>query len=180
MTTKTVIIQNWEESERGWGTRPDGFTVHLDKEQHKKYVQWFYQKHNNADAAPDSYTRVYGDPIEVEVDGVLYDRIAQAMKDLYKGKHPVYALRGRESQFATSPMRSLKETDIVLPPQKRTIHLNYIGQVDANDIGRKTFQLSELLTEDDLPDDPLLELSVELVTENTNGQLAARVRLAKA
>lgn len=61
----------------------------------------------------------------------------------------------------------------------RPVYLNYIGQVDASDIGRRVFKLSELLSAEELNADPQLEVSVELVTENTNGQLAARVRRAK-
>ncbi len=38
MKEKTVIIQNWEESERGWGTRPDGWTIHIDREQSVRMI----------------------------------------------------------------------------------------------------------------------------------------------
>ena len=35
---KPVIVQYWEESERGWGVRPDGMTIHLSNEALKAYI----------------------------------------------------------------------------------------------------------------------------------------------
>lgn len=43
-----VIIQNWEERERGWGTRPDGFTVHASIEGRNAYAQWYTTTSGNA------------------------------------------------------------------------------------------------------------------------------------
>lgn len=62
------------------------------------------------------------------------------------------------------------------------IRLNHIGAVDCGDVGKTTFKLSELFSTADLADgeDHEMELSVELVTENTNGALAARVKLQRA
>jgi hypothetical protein len=34
-----VIRQEWEESERGWGCRPDGYSLHLDKEDRNTYIK---------------------------------------------------------------------------------------------------------------------------------------------
>ena len=34
-----VVVQKWEESERGWGTRPDGFSLHLTE----AYIQAFIE-----------------------------------------------------------------------------------------------------------------------------------------
>lgn len=61
------------------------------------------------------------------------------------------------------------------------ILLNYIGEVDRSDVGNTRFKLSELFSTADLAngDDQEMELSVELVTENTGGALAARVRLKR-
>lgn len=61
----------------------------------------------------------------------------------------------------------------------KDVQLNYIGLVDAGDIGRRIFKLSDLLTQEEMKEGQQIELSVELVTENTNGQLAARVKLIK-
>ena len=36
---KKVYLQHWEESERGWGIRPDGCSLHLTLEDRKKYIE---------------------------------------------------------------------------------------------------------------------------------------------
>lgn len=81
--THTLVYQEWEESERGWGTRPDGFSLHLDAEHHKKYVveankrqHEFYKSHGLAEGhVPDEYTRVSGDPVTVNVTKAIYDQV---------------------------------------------------------------------------------------------------------
>ncbi|MDB4330110.1 hypothetical protein N9948_00015 [bacterium] len=50
MSTKTadgkfiVFGETWTESERGWGCRPDGHTLHLTKEDRDKFVKSFNAK----------------------------------------------------------------------------------------------------------------------------------------
>lgn len=105
MANKTVLVQNWEESERGWGVRPDGFTVHVSRVQRDKYVKWYNETYNNLSEAPDEYTRVSGDPIEVEVSDALFEKIRQAAE---KTGH----VDGYSSHFSATPMRELKDSDI--------------------------------------------------------------------
>jgi hypothetical protein len=109
--SKTVFVQNWEERERGWGSRPDGFTIHVDKEQLDKYVAWYHKTFNNKSAAPDEYTTTDGSPIEIEVSDELYAKIKTASEFPIKGK-PTNAVHGKERFFSTTPMRELKEEDI--------------------------------------------------------------------
>ena len=63
--THKVIRQDWEESERGWGVRPDGYTLHLTLEDHAAYVKKFYTGRDGP--VPDEYTRVSGDPRTVMI-----------------------------------------------------------------------------------------------------------------
>lgn len=115
--SKTVFVQNWEESERGWGVRPDGFTVHTSKQQHIKYVAWYNETFNNQVLVPAEYTRVSGVPIEVEVDDDLFDKIHQATQLKRDDGKPVGAVHGSASHFSTSPVRGLKESDLEWPEQ---------------------------------------------------------------
>jgi hypothetical protein len=48
-----VVIQNWEESERGWGVRPDGYTIHPNRAHRDAFVAWYYATFNNKAQAPD-------------------------------------------------------------------------------------------------------------------------------
>ena len=64
-------IQKWEESERGWGSRPDGYTIHKVKEDinfmlanmRKKEEERGYSETN----PPDEYTRPDGRPYQAEI-----------------------------------------------------------------------------------------------------------------
>lgn len=76
---RTVLAQDWEESERGWGTRPDGFTLHLTLDAHKAYVEafWKRQRAQLGEATPDEYTRTCGDPKLVEVSEKIYRKLVK-------------------------------------------------------------------------------------------------------
>jgi len=75
---RVVFCQQWEESERGWGVRPDGYSLHLtlaDAQEHRiqfleHQKEWF--TNNGVDGVPDEYTRPCGDPYRVKVTEELY------------------------------------------------------------------------------------------------------------
>ena len=68
-----VILQIWEESERGQGSRPDGCSLHIDLNNQKKYVKDSYE--DRSGDVPDTYERIVGDPIEAFIDDGLFDII---------------------------------------------------------------------------------------------------------
>ena len=83
-----VWIQKWEESERGWGQRPDGYTLHLEFEDINLFVQ--EMRDNEAKAgygpgnAPDEYSRPCGRPYQTKV---TEDKI---LKRLAASEHGVW------------------------------------------------------------------------------------------
>lgn len=76
-----VVVQKWEESERGWGTRPDGWTMHLTEADRAAFVDWYYKEHHTSASAPDEYTRTDGAPFIIDVDQTTYDNLAVAKKN---------------------------------------------------------------------------------------------------
>lgn len=74
-TNHTVVCQDWEESERGWGVRPDGFTLHLTVEDHAAFVEKFAKQFHSAKEAPDEYTRTSGPTRLVTVDEATYNQL---------------------------------------------------------------------------------------------------------
>lgn len=60
-----VYYQAWEESERGWGVKPDGFSLHLTLEDHKRYLE-IHNASMPTDYVPNVYERISGDVIEIE------------------------------------------------------------------------------------------------------------------
>jgi len=74
----TVILQEWEESERGWGVRPDGCSIHLTNEDLNDYIKYVYDT-RNTDYIPDEYDRISGEPNRVSISDEI-------MEDLKKEK----------------------------------------------------------------------------------------------
>lgn len=62
-----VVCQEWEESERGWGCRPDGYTLHLTEQDRAAYVQAHWDSLPDG-RAPSVYSRPRGTPYEIDVD----------------------------------------------------------------------------------------------------------------
>jgi len=64
-----VWAQNWEETERGWGCRPDGFTLHATKDSIALLLNRMREREAAAGYSgtlvPEAYTRPDGEPFEV-------------------------------------------------------------------------------------------------------------------
>lgn len=60
-----VVVQKWEVSERGWGCRPDGNSLHGAESDRVNFIR----AHNATlpDAVPDEYSRPCGSPYEVDI-----------------------------------------------------------------------------------------------------------------
>ena len=76
-----IWIMEWEESERGWGTRPDGYSVHPSEAASRKWLADYWERMKEYDRqqgygtgyVPDEYSRPYGDafPLRVSSDHKL-------------------------------------------------------------------------------------------------------------
>jgi hypothetical protein len=65
-----VWAQEWEESERGWGCRPDGFSVHFRKEDIDDFLNEMRKRESEGQPKgyiPDSYSRPCGEPFMVKI-----------------------------------------------------------------------------------------------------------------
>ncbi|HTE58645.1 MAG TPA: hypothetical protein VK694_07965 [Verrucomicrobiae bacterium] len=60
-----AICQKWEETERGWGERPDGFSLHLSLDGLRRYIKAYWDR--MPDQAPSEYSRPNGTPYSVGV-----------------------------------------------------------------------------------------------------------------
>lgn len=62
---------DWEESERGWGSRPDGTSLHKSKEEVDSFINHHWERYSNiyGDTVPDEYSR----PLEVKIITVPKD-----------------------------------------------------------------------------------------------------------
>lgn len=86
--TYSIVCQEWEESERGWGVRPDGATLHLTEEDRKAFCAEYWElekKRNPNGEVPDEYSRESGPPRTITVREAWYQRVerAKATKGLW-------------------------------------------------------------------------------------------------
>lgn len=66
----------WEESERGWGTRPDGYSLHNSKDEAIKFIRDYQSKLPKE--VPDEYSRPLSDDARlIEVSESLYDYVKE-------------------------------------------------------------------------------------------------------
>ena len=70
-----VILQIWEESERGWGTRPDGCSMHIDLKERENYIQTIYNSRKSEISIPDEYERIVGEGVEAFIEDDLYNLV---------------------------------------------------------------------------------------------------------
>lgn len=73
MTKHDVVRQDWLESERGWGCRPDGYSLHRNSADLAQFVKDYWARMPNH--VPDEYSRPSGDPEIVAVDQSTYDEV---------------------------------------------------------------------------------------------------------
>lgn len=91
MTEKLeAICQDWEESERGWGTRPDGCSLHLTIEDRNLFVKNYWDLMPRE--VPDEYERPEGNPFRIEVSRKLYNQIKKSDEGLRLYQHNVREL----------------------------------------------------------------------------------------
>lgn len=79
MSDKIVVCQKWEESERGWGVRPDGYSLHPSEEARERYIQAYWDR-MPADP-PDEYERPSGSPYFCRVDEEDYQELFEEGRD---------------------------------------------------------------------------------------------------
>lgn len=57
---ETYLVQKWFESERGWGQRPDGWSLHRNRDELDAYVKAYWD--SMPLVAPDEYSAPDGEP----------------------------------------------------------------------------------------------------------------------
>lgn len=76
LETYVVIRQDWEESERDWGTRPDGTSLHKNPEDLQEYIKEYWA--SMPKEAPDEYSRPDSKHYKFFVTKDIYKEIAKS------------------------------------------------------------------------------------------------------
>ena len=74
--SNSVICQKWEESECGWGRRPDGFSLHISYAALRKFIEQYWD--GMPDVPPDEYSRPDGTPYPVGVSDDVYQTVKKS------------------------------------------------------------------------------------------------------
>jgi hypothetical protein len=71
--TRIVLCQFWLEIERGWGDRPDGYSLHTNPDAVTRYIKGYWD--GMPDAPPPEYSQPIGEPFLTRVDIPTYASI---------------------------------------------------------------------------------------------------------
>jgi hypothetical protein len=74
--TRQVVVQKWEEHERGWGTRPDGYSLHPSREHLALFIKQYWN--SMPDEPQDEYSAPDGTPYVADVDLDVYEKVAKS------------------------------------------------------------------------------------------------------
>jgi hypothetical protein len=96
MAKRPVVCQRWLESERDWGCRPDGASLHLTVEDAKKYSKAYWDKMPKE--VPHEYSREDGEPFLIDVDDESHR---------HRSKHSAGLKRARARYHEDIEIRSL-------------------------------------------------------------------------
>ena len=90
-----VILQIWEESERGWGTRPDGCSMHIDLKERENYIQTIYDSRKSDESIPNEYDRIVGEGVEAFIEDALF-KLVEKDKSIRLTQYQMNNLMGME------------------------------------------------------------------------------------
>jgi hypothetical protein len=71
-----VMCQKWEESERGWNTRPDGFSLHTSYQKLRAFIGQYWD--SMPDVAPSEYSRPDGSPYPIGVSDEVFEALQES------------------------------------------------------------------------------------------------------
>jgi hypothetical protein len=71
-----VWMQIWEISRKNKDILSDGVSIHLNNDEHKKFIDSVYSKRNGE--VPDEYDRPVGGLIEIFIEDTLYQTVTES------------------------------------------------------------------------------------------------------
>lgn len=83
-----IICQKWEESERGWGVRPYGFSLHVSLTSLERFVKKYWDSMPHS--VHDEYARPSGIPYPLNVSDEVLQKVTESTDGirLYNNNYP--------------------------------------------------------------------------------------------
>lgn len=84
----TIICQNWSEYERGWGSRPDGLSLHKSEKDRVIYCKEYWSRQPTT--VPNEYSKEDGSPylMDVNEDDEIYKELMNSKNGIHVFKIP--------------------------------------------------------------------------------------------
>jgi len=117
-----VVIEEYIESERGWGQRPDGYSIHLTMEDYKAYQNERHtaeRLHNPSGETPECYVRACGSPITKDVEARIYRKLKK-LKEEGKNGMRVWSKSDFETNGEKQAREILEEERKMVAQQRKT------------------------------------------------------------
>ena len=93
---RLAIRQDWIESERGWGIRPDGCSLHQTVGECKQYIAKYWD--SMPDSVPNEYERPAGEPYHISVPKELYDEMEESDCGMRLYNHSMHRLKNENQE----------------------------------------------------------------------------------
>jgi len=101
-TVYGVLCQPWWEKERGWGERPDGWTMHASQEDRKAFIASYWER--MPDKVPDEYSYPNGDGFVIEVDKEIYKNVCDGTGIWGRGNRAPQPANRRDLQLGENTL----------------------------------------------------------------------------
>ncbi len=125
-----AYLLDWEESERGWGSRPDGTSIHVSEEECTKYVKEYWDRQPKGEV-PDEYSRPLRDkPVGVRIPNELHE-LLQKEKSMRFWRGDLKVLTDTAGGRMVNYFKPPKTPDIVL---NRCIQLSEVNYKNGHSI----------------------------------------------
>lgn len=109
MPKYTVVVQEWIESERGWGQRPDGVSLHVSRQELESFIANHWE--GQPDETPEIYSRPEGDAFDAQVPKKLAMAVAKSKNGVWLPEHETWEsyLQANQSKRETTQIYGRKK-----------------------------------------------------------------------
>ena len=112
----------WEESEAGWGTRPDGFTFHISQKEAKQYIVNYWNKQPKE--VPSEYSRPV---MKMSDDPAILVEVSESLKKYVETYGSVWLFQNNINSYKTYDANEMLKNKELLEQESKTKTKNGIG-----------------------------------------------------
>lgn len=109
--TTSIMVQNWTESERGWGQRPDGCTCHLTMEDCRRFREDYIRENHTSPSVPDEYSFPDGKPYCIDAP-VEFAQILKELRDSEKPKFGIWLIENQPNAGIRRVLENRRKEDL--------------------------------------------------------------------